>query len=52
MVMTFVVFVIYGVFAASVRNHVISRPRVLAWMRRTFAAAFVGLGAKLALEQR
>src|SRR5687768_14030682 len=44
MVMTFVVFVIYGVFAASVRNHVISRPRVLAWMRRTFAAAFVGLG--------
>jgi threonine/homoserine/homoserine lactone efflux protein len=52
MVMTFVVFVIYGVFAASVRNHVISRPRILAWMRRTFAAAFVGLGAKLALEQR
>ena len=52
MVMTFIVFVGYGVCAASVRNHVTSRPRVLAWMRRTFAAAFVGLGAKLALEQR
>ena len=52
MAMTFVVFVGYGVFAASVRNHVISRPKVLTWMRRTFAAAFVGLGAKLALDQR
>jgi threonine/homoserine/homoserine lactone efflux protein len=52
MAMTFAVFVVYGVFAASVRNHVISRPRILAWMRRTFAAAFVGLGAKLAVSER
>ncbi len=52
MLMTFVVFVGYGLFAASVRDHVISRPRVLTWMRRTFAAAFVGLGAKLALSDR
>jgi hypothetical protein len=44
-----VVFVGYGLFAASIRDHVISRPRVLTWMRRTFAAAFVGLGARLAL---
>ena len=52
MQMTFVVFVGYGLFAASIRDHVISRPRVLTWMRRTFAAAFVGLGAKLALSER
>jgi threonine/homoserine/homoserine lactone efflux protein len=52
MVMTFAVFVVYGVFAASVRDHVISRPRILVWMRRTFAAAFVGLGAKLAVAER
>jgi threonine/homoserine/homoserine lactone efflux protein len=52
MLMTFVVFVGYGLFAASVRDHVISRPRVMAWMRRTFAAAFVALGAKLALAER
>jgi threonine/homoserine/homoserine lactone efflux protein len=52
MAMTFAVFVIYGVFAASVRNHVISRPCILAWMRRTFAAAFVALGAKLAVADR
>ena len=52
MAMTFVVFVGYGLFAAAVRDHVISRPRVLTWMRRTFAAAFVALGAKLAFADR
>jgi threonine/homoserine/homoserine lactone efflux protein len=51
MVMTFAVFIVYGVFAASVRDHVISRPRILVWMRRTFAAAFVGHGAKLAVAE-
>ena len=52
MAMTFVVFVAYGIFAASVRDRVLSRPGVLQWMRRGFAAAFVGLGVKLALVQR
>ena len=52
MLLTFVVFVGYGLFAAAIRTHVISRPKVLAWMRRTFAAAFVMLGAKLALTER
>ncbi len=52
MLVTFVVFSGYGVFAASVRSHVISRPRVLIWMRRSFAAAFVALGARLAFTER
>jgi threonine/homoserine/homoserine lactone efflux protein len=52
MLLTFVVFVGYGIFAASIRNHVISRPRVLTWMRRTFAGAFAALGAKLAFADR
>ncbi|HEX9558965.1 MAG TPA: LysE family translocator [Reyranella sp.] len=52
MLLTFVVFVGYGLFAASIRNHVISRPRVLVWMRRAFAGAFAALGAKLALADR
>jgi len=52
MLMTFVVFVGYGLFAASIRDHVISRPRVLTWMRRSFAAAFAALGAKLAFADR
>jgi threonine/homoserine/homoserine lactone efflux protein len=52
MAMTFVVFALYGVFAAAVREHIVSRPRVLTWMRRTFAAAFVALGLRLALTER
>jgi threonine/homoserine/homoserine lactone efflux protein len=52
MLLTFVVFVGYGLFAAAIRNHVISRPRVLTWMRRAFAGAFAALGAKLALSDR
>jgi threonine/homoserine/homoserine lactone efflux protein len=52
MLMTFVVFAIYGLFAASVRRQVVSRPAIVLWMRRTFAAAFVALGAKLALAER
>jgi threonine/homoserine/homoserine lactone efflux protein len=52
MAMTLAVFVVYGLFAASVRTRILSRPRVLAWMRRTFAAAFVALGAKLAFADR
>ena len=50
--LTFIVFVGYGMFAAAVRAHVISRPQVMAWMRRAFAGAFVLLGLKLALTER
>jgi threonine/homoserine/homoserine lactone efflux protein len=52
MAMTFAVFAIYGLFAASVRDRIISRPGIMAWMRRIFAGAFVLLGAKLALAER
>jgi threonine/homoserine/homoserine lactone efflux protein len=50
MVLTFVVFAGYGAFAAAVRHKVLARPRVMAWVRRTFAAAFVALSAKLAFS--
>jgi threonine/homoserine/homoserine lactone efflux protein len=52
MLMTFVVFIGYGVLAATVRDRMISHPRVVTWMRRAFAAAFVTLAAKLALSDR
>ncbi|HKV17173.1 MAG TPA: LysE family translocator [Reyranella sp.] len=52
MLVTLLVFAGYGLFASAVRRHVISRPRILQWMRRTFAAAFVALGVKLALAER
>ncbi|GGW81014.1 LysE family translocator [Streptomyces lomondensis] len=52
MLATFVVFAAYGVLAASVRSHVMGRPRVMAWLRRGFAGSFVALGAKLAFTAR
>jgi len=52
MAITFIVFAIYGLFAAAMRDHVISRPAVLQWLRRIFAAAFIGLGVKLMLTER
>jgi len=52
MAMTFTVFVVYGLFAASVRDRVITRPLVMSWLRRGFAAGFAALGAKLAFAER
>jgi threonine/homoserine/homoserine lactone efflux protein len=51
-VITFAIFALYGVFASAVRDQVIRRPRVMAWMRRVFAGSFVALGAKLALTRQ
>src|SRR5690606_29863332 len=51
MAMTFVVFGLYGAFAALVRQHVLSSATVQTWMRRGFAAAFAGLAAQLAFSQ-
>jgi threonine/homoserine/homoserine lactone efflux protein len=52
MLMTFVVFVIYGLLANSFRNAVVNSPRVQSWLRRSFAAAFAGLGLNLAFAER
>jgi threonine/homoserine/homoserine lactone efflux protein len=52
MLLTFAVFVVYGLCAAAVRAQVLARPRVLTWLRRSFAAAFAALGVKLALAER
>lgn len=52
MAMTFVVFVVYALLAHAFRRAVIESPRVQAWMRRGFAAAFAGLGLQLALDRR
>jgi threonine/homoserine/homoserine lactone efflux protein len=52
MLVTFAVFALYGLFAAAVRDRLISRPSVMAWMRRIFGGAFVALAGKLALTSR
>ena len=52
MAMTFIVFAVYGIFAAGAREHLIARPHVIKRIRRVFAISFVALGAKLATESR
>lgn len=52
MAMTFAVFALYGAFAARMREHVLGSPTAMTWLRRSFAATFVGLGVKLALTTR
>jgi len=52
MAMTFVVFVLYGLFAAAVRDRVVTRPAVMTWLRRVFAGGFAALGARLAFAER
>ncbi|MEZ5871866.1 MAG: LysE family translocator [Nitratireductor sp.] len=52
MAMTFVVFVTYGLLASAMGNHVISRPRLVAWIQKSFAATFGLLAIKLAFSER
>lgn len=52
MAMTFAVFVVYGLVAHAFRRHVIESASVQAWLRHGFAAAFAGLGVKLAVSER
>lgn len=52
MAATLLVFAGYGVLAAAVRSHVLARPRVVTWMRRTFAATYVVLAGRLAVPER
>ncbi|SCE91435.1 LysE family translocator [Micromonospora mirobrigensis] len=46
---TWLVFSGYGLFAAAVRGHLLTRPRVTYRLRQVFAASFLALGVKLAL---
>ena len=52
MAMTLAVFVVYGLLATAFRTAVLESPRVQAWLRRSFAAAFAGLAVNLAFSQR
>ncbi|MDX6277710.1 MAG: hypothetical protein QOJ72_1838 [Nocardioidaceae bacterium] len=52
MAMTFVVFAMYGVFAAAVRDKFLARPRLVDRVRKAFATSFVALSARLAVESR
>ena len=52
MAMTFVVFAVYGSFAAMLGAKLINSEAFMRWMRRGVAAAFAGFGLRLALSDR
>jgi len=52
MLVTFVVFALYGWVAAGFRRRVLERPRVLQWLRRVFAGTYLALAGRLAVEGR
>ncbi|GAB5509820.1 MAG: LysE family translocator [Hyphomicrobiales bacterium] len=52
MALTFVIFVGYGACASLARDYVVSKPGVMVWLRRSFAATFGLLGLRLALADR
>jgi threonine/homoserine/homoserine lactone efflux protein len=52
MAMTFVIFVLYGQFAAFAGDRVLRSETAMRWVRRSAAAAFAGFGVKLALSDR
>jgi threonine/homoserine/homoserine lactone efflux protein len=52
MLLTFIVFVGYGVAANAVRQHVLASRRATRWMLRAFAGVFAAFALKLALTER
>ncbi|WP_411034671.1 LysE family translocator [Shinella sp. BYT-45] len=52
MLLTFLVFALYAALAAGLRRQVLSRPKIMVWMQRSFAAALGLMGLRLALADR
>lgn len=51
MAMTLAVFILYGIFAATARDMLLSSERAMRWINRSFAAIFAALAARLAFER-
>lgn len=51
MALTFLVFVLYGVFAAFARDRIVQSAVIMRWLNRSFAALFAALAGRLAVER-
>ncbi len=51
MALTFVVFVLYGLFSAKARDLILNSERIMRWLNRSFATIFAALAGRLALER-
>ncbi|MBI9051120.1 MAG: LysE family translocator [Anaerolineaceae bacterium] len=52
MAMTFVVFVLYGIFASSVGSYLMKSSQVIKYVQRSFAAIFAFMAVKLAFSEQ
>ncbi|WP_319780231.1 LysE family translocator [Maridesulfovibrio sp.] len=52
MLMTLIVFVLYGLSATSVRKYVTRSPNIISLMQRSFAIVFATIGLKLAMTEQ
>jgi threonine/homoserine/homoserine lactone efflux protein len=51
MVMTFAIFLLYGLFAGAARRWILASERTMRWLNRSFAVVFALLAGRLALER-
>ncbi len=52
MLMTLVIFAVYGVLASGISTYLKKSPKTIKWVQRSFAVIFAGLAAKLALSEQ
>lgn len=52
MLMTFVVFVVYGVFASGARTYVLKSTKIMSRLQKSFAVTFAALGTRLAFMEK
>jgi len=52
MMMTFVIFALYGILASGISKYLINSPKAIQRMQRSFAIIFAGLALKLALSEQ
>ena len=49
--LTFVIFILYGVFASFARTWLLQSKTAMLWLNRSFAGIFAALGLRLAFEK-
>jgi threonine/homoserine/homoserine lactone efflux protein len=52
MLMTLVIFALYGILASGISTYLINSPKAIRWMQRSFAVIFAALAIKLVLSEQ
>lgn len=52
MLMTLLIFVLYGLTSHSVRKYIINSPKVTTWLQKAFSVILAALGTKLAMTEQ